>query len=193
MARLGLASVIALVLCAGCATKQEVDQLRSKLAALEERATGLDGDVKPLKPLPESLAALTRRVGDAEAELATVRQNADAAKQNAEAARKNAARVTVIAADVDAVKVYLKQVAGRVREMRDEVVRILDEQNTKIDSGRKAYLDVLKRQRSVMDGTVQELERAIKELEKTLPKPSRVPDASLPDLEPEPAPAPPNG
>jgi len=79
-------------------------------------------------------------------------------------------RMGQLAADLEAVKAYFKEVSDRMRVMRHDVVTALDEQNARIEEGRREYVKVLKRQQVMLAYMQQEIERALKELEKTPPE-----------------------
>lgn len=73
-------------------------------------------------------------------------------------------------ADVEAVRAYFKQVSGKVRSMRDDIVALLDEQSLLVQEGRAQYIRVLRRQKQLLADMQAEIDRAVKELEKDLPE-----------------------
>jgi conjugal transfer/entry exclusion protein len=62
-----------------------------------------------------------------------------------------------MAADVDAVKAYFKQVSDSMRAMRDDMVRLLDEQSQRVEEGRQEYVRILQAQEQVLKGLLPEL------------------------------------
>ena len=82
-------------------------------------------------------------------------------------------KIEVISADLDAIKAYFKDVSTRTREMRDDMVGILDEQNVRVDEGRASYIKILQRQKEMLAGMQAEVDKAIQALNKELPVPAK--------------------
>jgi hypothetical protein len=97
------------------------------------------------------------------------KQQRDLARR-ATAAEAELARLRNLGADVEAVKAYFKQVADRVRTIRDDMVRLLDEQSMRVEEGRQEYVRILRTQEQVLSKLVPEVAKAIQSLEKKLPQ-----------------------
>jgi len=119
---------------------------------------------------PEDVLKVDRRLVGLAGEVAALKTELAAVKGEAAAAVKSSKQAAGLAADIDAVKAYFKQVSDKVRSMRDDIVRLLDEQNVRIDEGRKAYLKVLQHQKQVLEATQAELDKAMKVLDPTAVK-----------------------
>jgi hypothetical protein len=85
------------------------------------------------------------------------------------AVEKDVNGLTTMAADVEAVKAYFKEVSDKVRAMRDDTIRMLDEQSLRVEEGRKEYLRILQMQEKVLEDLLPALKTAIQALEKELP------------------------
>jgi septal ring factor EnvC (AmiA/AmiB activator) len=130
--------LLAAIACAGCATKEEVEMMRSDIAAFKSQVSD---DTKAMRSHMTSLDKRTQVV-------------------------------SVLQADLQAVKSYFKQVADKVRMMRDDVVKILDEQNMKIDGTRRTQIRLLLHQKKLMEASLVEIDSAMKVLQKALPDPA---------------------
>jgi len=158
--RVALAAVWVMA-CVGCATQEDLANVERRLRTVDSRTQQMDTQLRRLADLSKEVATL-------KTELAAVKQRAASADSTATTALNNSKQAAGLAADIDAVKAYFKQVSDKVRSMRDDIVRILDEQNLRIDEGRKEYLKVLEHQKKVLEATQVELDNAIKVL---APKP----------------------
>ena len=78
-------------------------------------------------------------------------------------------RLDNLDSDLDAIKAYFKEVREQVRAMRDDIVKLIDEQNLVVEKGRKEYLRILLRQKDMLDRMQKELDEAAKELNAPLP------------------------
>ncbi|NQT85355.1 hypothetical protein HQ560_01235 [bacterium] len=128
-----------------------------------------------------------------ERRLATLeQQQADLVRRTA-TAEAAVERFKNLGADVEAVKAYFKQVADRVRGMRDDMVRLLDEQSLLVEEGRKEYVRILRVQEQVLSKLLPEVTKAIQSLEKKLPEAGATLPAAPPppDLGATPGPPPP--
>jgi ABC-type transporter Mla subunit MlaD len=101
------------------------------------------------------------------------------------------ARLEQFSTDVDAVKSYSKDVSDRVRAMRDDTVRLLDEHRVLMEEGRDEYLRVLLQQKVMLNGMIREIDTAVRALEKRSPRPDAAvtPAPVLPVAPPAPPPA----
>jgi len=130
---------------------------------------------------------------DFEKRVAALERQQAALAQQAAAAAAAAERFKNLGADVEAVKAYFKQVADRVRTMRDDMVRLLDEQSMLIEEGRSEYIRILRAQEKVLSDLLPELSKAIAKLDKKLPDADgTIPKApATPGVRPPPGPPPP--
>lgn len=78
-------------------------------------------------------------------------------------------RLDNLKSDVEAVKAYFKEVQEKVRAMRDDIVKLIDEQSLVVEKGRKEYLRILLRQKDMLDQMQKDVEKAAKELNAPLP------------------------
>jgi len=122
----------------------------------------------------QDLAALRMQVSD---DTSSIRSRLDTLDKKTEA-------VSVLQADLQAVKSYFGRVSERVRRMRDDVVKILDEHNLRIDGTQQTQLRLLQRQKRQMEDSIIEIDRAIKILQKALPEPAEAvtKEPKAPDL-----------
>jgi len=105
-----------------------------------------------------------------ERRIAVLEQSQAKLAQETAAATQKVQKLETLAADVDAVKAYFKEVSDKVRAMRDDIMRLLDEQSMRVDEGRQAYLRVLRIQEKTLQALLPMLDKAIKALEKKLPE-----------------------
>lgn len=101
--------------------------------------------------------------------VAALEQNQTRLTKRAVAAEKGLADLQAFAADVEAVKAYFKQVADKMRAMRNDMVRLLDEQSMRVEEGRKEYVRILRSQEQVLQKMLPQPAKAIQTLEQKLP------------------------
>jgi len=102
---------------------------------------------------------------------------------------KKMTRVEALVDEVEAAKAYTREVADKLTAIRDRYARLLDEQNQRIDDGRKAYISVLQAQRVSLQQRLRELDRAIADLHAPPPRPRTPASGTLP-APPPPLPSP---
>lgn len=103
-----------------------------------------------------------------------------------------------LSADVEAVRTYFLDVKNTVKQMRDDTVRILDEQRVAIDQSRKTYLKLLKNQQEMLDKVIKDMDKFLADTDTGVarePAPATKisgtePSTPAPAAKPAPAPAP---
>jgi hypothetical protein len=81
-------------------------------------------------------------------------------------------------ADVDAIRAYFLEVKNRVAEMRDDTVRLLDEQRVSIDETRAVYIKALKEHQASLEGVIKELEKKLSSIDESVAQPPKAPGGS---------------
>jgi predicted nuclease with TOPRIM domain len=95
-------------------------------------------------------------------------------EQQVEKLRATVASLEKLPQEVGSAKAYASQVTEKVKAMRAETVRMLEEQRVLAESGREEYLRILRREQELLKGLEGEMQVAIDELQKKSPSPERV-------------------
>ena len=149
-------ALAAVFLVAGCATKSDLDGMRSgilqqmaqeqkaqqdKLMVFQERLARIESDHKLAQERTKSLEEKVEPVGKIPADLAS---------------------------DVAAVRRYVRDVEKSITTLRELVARQLDMQNAHITQVKTAYSGVLEQQGSMIETLAKQLESALGELKTTV-------------------------
>ena len=95
------------------------------------------------------------------------------------------AKLRQLPADVAASRAYVKDVSDEMKDMRREMVGMLDEQNLKVEQGRREYVRLLTYQKTALGALQAELDKLIKQVEGQLPQATEGTAASAPGTTPE--------
>jgi hypothetical protein len=97
---------------------------------------------------------------------------------------QNLAKLRQLPADVAASRAYVKDVSDEMKDMRREMVGMLDEQNLKVEQGRREYVRVLTYQKMALSALQVELDKLIEKVEGQLPQATKGATASAPGTTP---------
>jgi len=154
-AMMGMA-LAAAVLLAGCATKTDLDSMRSSI--LQQMA-------QDQKAQQDKLMVLQERLGRIESDHKLAQERAKALEEKVDRVGKIPAD---LASDVAAVRRYVRDVEKSITTLRELVARQLDMQNAHITQVKTAYGGVLEQQGTMIETLAKQLESALGELKATV-------------------------
>jgi predicted nuclease with TOPRIM domain len=161
--KVSLAMLIVLILLPAVGCEEETVANKNKIITIEQAQTRLAEDFNSTRLKYEALEA---RVKTFEKEASLLEEKVT----NLQGRVKNVAGIPEkLLADVDANREYTKAVRNDLRAMRDKTVQMLDIQNKRIAEGRKAYVQVLEKEMTLLTGKLEQMKQAVAELEKEMP------------------------
>lgn len=97
---------------------------------------------------------------------------------------QNLAKLRQLPADVAASRAYVKDVSDEMKDMRREMVGMLDEQNQRVEQGRREYVRLLTYQKTALSALQVDLDKLIEKVEGQLPQATKGAATSAPGTTP---------
>jgi predicted nucleic acid-binding Zn-ribbon protein len=98
-------------------------------------------------------------------EVELIRKDIAAIRSQMVGLEKKAEAVPALQKELSSAKTYFKKIADDMARMRNDVVRMLDEQNLRIDGTQQTQIRLLQHQKTILYQALAEIDKAMRELQ----------------------------
>jgi len=98
-------------------------------------------------------------------EVELIRKDIAAIRSQMVGLEKKAEAVPALQEELSSAKTYFKKIADDMARMRNDVVRMLDEQNLRIDGTQQTQIRLLQHQKTILYQALAEIDKAMRELQ----------------------------